>query len=69
MTPPIIPGVPLQFRVTLTGEVAGLTEQQLATRVMASISWNAWLGQYLRPMLVEIDPALLPGPHLVKPGG
>jgi hypothetical protein len=69
MTPPIIPGVPLRFQMVIEGEVAGLNESQLAGRLIASISWNAWLAQYMRPMKVEIAPAPLPGPQLVKPGG
>lgn len=69
--PGVIPGVPLRFTLTITGEVAGLDENTLAARLVSSISWNAWLSQYMLPMQVEIGPAPLSpgGPQLVKPGG
>lgn len=66
----VIPGVPMRFQVVISGEAAGIPEAQLAHMLVASISWNAWLSQYLLPMRVEINPVPPPpeGLKLVDPG-
>lgn len=70
MASPIIPGVPLRFRVVIQGEVGGMSEQQVARMLMGSITWSMGLSQYLAPAQVEIYPPDVPGgPQLVKPGG